>query len=141
MESKQVKILLDKFFEGQTTLEEERLLEIYFHQDEIADAFVPFQPYFVHTRSVQSVSIDKQLSLPNKSFLSLMGKRIVSVAAIGLALFSLSVFDFNKPTDEELAFAAFKENMFLVSNQLNRAQQDITYINYLYNTPNQSKKQ
>ena len=140
MESKQVKILLDKFFEGQTTLEEERLLEIYFHQDEIADAFVPFQPYFVHTRSVQSVSIDKQLSLPNKSFLSLMGKRIVSVAAIGLALFSLSVFDFNKPTDEELAFAAFKENMFLVSNQLNRAEQDITYINYLYNTPNQSKK-
>lgn len=136
MESKQVKILLDKFFEGKSTLEEERLLEIYFQQDEIADAFVPFQPYFVHTRSVQSVSIDKQFSLPNKSFLSLMGKRIASIAAIGLAIFWL----FNKPTEEELAFVAFKENMFLVSNQLNRAQHDITYINYLYNTPNQSKK-
>jgi len=140
MESKQVKILLDKFFEGKSTLEEERLLKIYFQQDEIADAFVPFQPYFVHTRSVQSVSIDKQFSLPDKSFLSVMGKRIASIAAIGLAVFSLSVFDFNKPTEEELAFAAFKENMFLVSNQLNRAQHDVTYINYLYNTPNQSKK-
>ena len=140
MESKQVKILLDKFFEGKSTLEEERLLKIYFQQDEIADAFVPFQPYFVHTRSVQSVSIDKQFSLPNKSFLSVMGRRIASIAAIGLAVFSLTVFDFNKPTEEELAFAAFKENMFLVSNQLNRAEQDITYINYLYNTPNQSKK-
>ena len=140
MESKQVKILLDKFFEGKSTLEEERLLKIYFQQDEIADAFVPFQPYFVHTRSVQSVSIDKQFSLPDKSFLSVMGKRIASIAAIGLAVFSLTVFDFNKPTEEELAFAAFKENMFLVSNQLNRAQHDVTYINYLYNTPNQSKK-
>lgn len=140
MEFKQVKILLDKFFEGKSTLEEERLLETYFQQDEIADAFVPFQPYFVHTRSVQSVSIDKQFSLPNKSFLSVMGRRIASIAAIGLVVFSLSVFDFNKPTEEELAFAAFKDNMFLVSNQLNRAEQDITYINYLYNTPNQSKK-
>lgn len=140
MDFKQVKILLDKFFEGKSTLEEERLLKIYFQQDEIADAFVPFQSYFVHTRSVQSVSIDKQLSLPDKSFLSVMGKRIASIAAIGLAVFSLTVFDFNKPTEEELAFAAFKENMFLVSNQLNRAEQDITFINYLYNTPNQSKK-
>jgi hypothetical protein len=44
------------------------LLEIYFQQDEIAESFLPFQSYFVHTRSVQSVSINKQLSLPKKHF-------------------------------------------------------------------------
>jgi hypothetical protein len=140
MESKQVKILIDKFFEGETTLEEEHLLEIYFQQDEIAESFLPFQSYFVHTRSVQSVSINKQLSLPKKTFLSVKQQRIASIAVVGLTVFWLAVYDFNQPTKEELAFSTFKENMFLMADQFNRAEQDITYVNYLYNTSNQSKK-
>jgi hypothetical protein len=67
-------------------------------------------------------------------------QRIASIAVVGLTVFWLAVYDFNQPTKEELAFSTFKENMFLMADQFNRAEQDITYVNYLYNTSNQSKK-
>jgi|ETNmetMinimDraft_22_1059887.scaffolds.fasta_scaffold00577_4 hypothetical protein len=140
MESKQVKILLDKFFEGNTTLEEEHLLEIYFQQDEIAESFLPFQSYFIHTRSLQSVTINKKLSLPKNTFFSAKKQRIASIAAVGLTVFWFTVSNFTQPAIEELAFSTFKENMFLMSNQLNRAEQDITYVNYIYSTSDQLKK-
>ena len=55
MESKQVQILLDKFFEGQTTLKEEQMLKAYFQQDEIDETFMPYQGYFVDIESAQVV--------------------------------------------------------------------------------------
>lgn len=135
MESKQVQILLDKFFEGQTTLKEEQMLKAYFQQDEIDETFMPYQGYFVHIESAQAVSITKHTRLRRKPAAFGWAKRVAAVAAVGMLVFWLSPPIFDAPTEEELAYATFKENMFFMAGQLNKAEQDIAYINHLYDKP------
>lgn len=135
MESKQVQILLDRFFEGQTTLKEERMLKAYFQQEEVAEAFVAYQAYFANVQTAQSVSLNKQMRLQRKPLALTWVKRVVAVAAVGVAIVWLSVPTFDAPSEEELAYAAFKENMFFMADQLNRAEQDVAYINHLYDKP------
>ena len=135
MESKQVQILLDKFFKGQTTLKEEQMLKAYFQQEEVAEAYVPYQSYFSNVQTAQSVSLKKQIRLYRKPLALTWAKRVAAVAAVGMAIVWLSVPTFDAPSEEELAYAAFKENMFFMADQLNRAEQDIAYINHLYDKP------
>ena len=135
MESKQVQILLDKFFEGHTTLEEEQLLKAYFQQDGLEEAFLPYQSYFVNIKSAQAIALDKQLTLSQKLPFFKWYKHVAAVAAVGIAVVWLSIPIFEAPTEEELAYEAFKENIFFISDQLNRAEQDIAYVNQLYDKP------
>lgn len=135
MESKQIHILLDKFFEGQTTLEEDQLLKAYFQQERVEEAFAPYQVYFTNIHLAKTISVNKQFVLNKKPAVSSWVKRVASVAAVGVAVVWLSVPSFDTPTEEEIAYETFKENMLFVSHQLNRAEQDIAHINYLYDKP------
>ncbi len=46
MESVNVKKLLDAYFEGTTSLEEEKSLQNYFNNETVADDLVQYQPIF-----------------------------------------------------------------------------------------------
>ncbi|BDS12028.1 hypothetical protein [Aureispira anguillae] len=48
MDYNQIKILLNKYWEGETSLEEEQLLKAYFNGDSVANDLVPFQPLFAY---------------------------------------------------------------------------------------------
>ena len=135
MESKQLQILLDKFFDGQTTLKEERMLKTYFLQDGVEEVFAPYKTYFTKMQSAQKVSLNKPIGLRKKRGVFAWIRPVVAVAAVASVLVWLSVPTFDTLTEEELAYAAFKENMVFVADQLNRAEQDIAYINHLYDKP------
>ncbi len=60
MDSEQIKILIEKYFEGETTLEEEAQLSAYFNSDRVGDDLKTYQPLFAFFK------IEKQIVLPEK---------------------------------------------------------------------------
>lgn len=50
MKSEEVKILLQKYFEGETTLGDERLLSEYFSQEQVPEELMPYREWFAGLR-------------------------------------------------------------------------------------------
>jgi len=57
---KHIEALLEKYWEGDTTLEEERLLKTYFASNEVADGLRQYAPLFQVLREEQSVQFSQQ---------------------------------------------------------------------------------
>ncbi|MBG0780881.1 MAG: hypothetical protein H0S84_01285 [Bacteroidales bacterium] len=109
MKYKAINQLIEKYFEGLTTLEEEALLREYFEQEEIPEEWQSIRPLF---RLKQDVSLaDKpfeeafdrhlanQKSEINKIF---QWPLVAAVAAVAILFFSL--FDFNEPSSTKDTF-------------------------------------
>jgi hypothetical protein len=60
MDSETIKILIEKYFEGETSLEEENQLSVYFNSDKVAAHLKMYQPLFAFFK------IEKQIVLPKK---------------------------------------------------------------------------
>jgi hypothetical protein len=59
MSNEQIKILLEKYFAGETTLEEEIALGSYFNGDTIADEFKQYQPLFQFFKKEKEIMLSK----------------------------------------------------------------------------------
>jgi len=59
MEKKLIQKLLDKYFEGQTSLEEEKVLHEYFRGPDVDEAFWPFQPLFRYFEAERSTALSE----------------------------------------------------------------------------------
>ncbi|MEN9611744.1 MAG: hypothetical protein RLZZ628_2558 [Bacteroidota bacterium] len=60
MDSEAIKILIEKYFEGETSLEEEAQLSVYFNSDRVGEDLKKYQPLFV------CFKMEKQIVLPTK---------------------------------------------------------------------------
>lgn len=110
MKYKAINQLIEKYFEGLTTLEEEALLREYFEQEEIPEEWQSIRPLFKHYKNVSladksfEATFDKQLanqkSEIKKTFLWPI---VAAVAAISILFFSL--IDFNQTTKIEDTFS------------------------------------
>lgn len=134
MELKQVHKLIEAYFEGTTSLEEEKSLATYFSEEDIDPTLDAYLPYFATLAQER-----KQVS--TKPFLSnsKKRKRWIRVAVVAASfLVGLLVFQQTQqpatPTPEELAFEEFKANMFMVSQHLNRGMEGVAYMETLNTT-------
>ncbi|MEM1321054.1 MAG: hypothetical protein AAGG75_12445 [Bacteroidota bacterium] len=59
MDYNQIKLLLDKYWEGETSLEEEVQLRAYFAQDNIPEDLKPLQPLFAFFAAEQQLELDE----------------------------------------------------------------------------------
>ena len=136
MELKQVHELLDHFFEGATTLEEERQLVSYFSQEDVDSSVQAYLPYFkamVEERNQVLPKIASPFQDKRKPWL-----RAVAIAASLLVGFFVlqQLQKPASPTPEELVFQEFKANMYMVSRQLNKGMQGVAYMETLNTTTN-----
>ncbi len=58
MKTKKAKILLHRFFEGETTLEEEQMLESYFQSEMIDDELLPYKSFFGGIAEIAQTLVD-----------------------------------------------------------------------------------
>ena len=58
MDYKVMERLLDKYFEGETSLKEESRLRAYFQRDDVPENLRPYQPLFRHLAKEQSHELD-----------------------------------------------------------------------------------
>ncbi len=104
METKKIKEILDRYFEGNSSLEEEQVLKAYFSSADIDEEFIPFQPLF---SSIEELNNDLNTVLDDdlmdfilesehkeKNKLRYLWQSVSSIAAI--LLIALLVFNYQK---------------------------------------------
>lgn len=58
MDYKTINELLDKYWEGETSIAEEKILQKYFNSDAVAEELKAFQPMFQYFKTTQEVRMD-----------------------------------------------------------------------------------
>ena len=150
--------LIEKYENGETTLQEEQQLKDYFSQETVAPHLEMYQPIFQYFIQTQKEQFTKDVPLEPKKTINLY--RWIAVAAV--AIFMLGIYIVvgnesktldNLSSEEQLAYnqtiEAFsilssnfnkgKENMNalgLMSNSIEKGTQKITYLNEFSRTTN-----
>lgn len=140
MDCKNIKALLDKYWEGETSLEEEQVLRRYFNEEKVAKDLEAFRPLFLYLKQEKQQSSTQsfeQLVQPtNVRFLWL--KTAIAAASIVLVLLlgGLVYQENNRPAhklaaensalakdtykDPEQAYQEAKAALLLISKGLNK---------------------
>jgi hypothetical protein len=132
MNTRDIKILLDRYYEGETTLEEEKILRDFFNGDEVPVDLAEHKPLFVWTSEERTSETEMTIHLPEEEgkVISLFRKRpalywITGIAATFLLLagyFSLLQPDRNnrlKQEENRMAYEQTKDALMLLSANLN----------------------
>lgn len=129
-DNKHIEKLLEKYFEGQTNLEEEALLKNYFTSDKIASHLEQYRSLF------QYFSVQKTQSnapVPRLETQSLKRYWLSGIAA-GLVLF-LGLYGWQDYKDRQLiaqqAYEDSQNALALIGKYLNQGQDAIYELNYL----------
>jgi len=148
MDSKIIHQLLEKYWEGETSLQEEASLRAFFNQEEVPKEFANVQPLFQFFKKEQEAYLDsdfeKRLSTklkvvdnqkPRAHSLTYYIKRVAAVAAIFIAiLFFLNKNNFldaggelasvevtsAEKAEAKMAYAEAKAALLLISKKLNK---------------------
>lgn len=136
------KILLEKYWAGGTTLEEEKALKAYFNSQEVSEELLPYANTFQYFSIAKTRTLETPVSLlvrPNPSSLTVIkSKKIFFFSRIAAAIILLILIGFgyqkiNQPTkaerlanywaakeitDPKLALAKTKAALLIVSEKL-----------------------
>lgn len=143
MELNKIETLLDKYFEGNTSIDEENTLKSYFSQDNIPSHLQDYKAMFNYFAQNKEVTSNKPIQVkPNKKAWR-VNLLVASVAVI--LLFTVLVVDF-KPNSEKLTKTEIKEAQKaledtkkafqLISKNLNKGNNAIAYLNKFESTKN-----
>jgi hypothetical protein len=136
MEDHKIRMLLDKYWEGETSLAEEQDLRSYFASSQVADEFLSYSPLFAYFQDAQHVQMKGEIKTPVLQLSS--GKTIsmrwlINVAA-SVAIF-LAMFFLNRNSkstlteqyayhdtyqDPQEAYDEVKRALLFVSEKMNR---------------------
>lgn len=136
MEEIKIRQLLDKYWEGETSLEEERELSSYFGSSQVTDEFAPFIPLFAFFEEGRHIRMEASVVQPpiEETKGKIVNIRwLVSIAAsvaIFLAVFFINqkisteqtaqyAFEDTYHTPEE-AYAEVKKALLYVSTKMNK---------------------
>tara|TARA_R110000787_G_scaffold86285_9_gene184088 strand:+ start:20104 stop:20538 length:435 start_codon:yes stop_codon:yes gene_type:complete len=144
MELAKIESLLDAYFEGETSLDQEKILRDYFSSATIAPHLMAYQGLFVGLKNAQQEVSEREISLPQASsnsrrwWLSIAASAIILLGVVGLQ------FSGNQMTSEEQqALAAFnktRETLLLMSNSFNKGTQELAVIGQFTETKNRILK-
>jgi len=123
MDYKKVNELLEKYFEGESSLQEEAILSSYFNQPEVAAELKEYQSlfqYFEEEKSIQ-LSDDFENRLLEKIELQPSEAKIKRLPFIGQLrrIAAAAVFAEYDAMDEQEAYERTKAALMLISNKLN----------------------
>lgn len=163
MNIENIDALLEKYWDGQTSLEEERRLKRYFNGTEINEKHLPFRDLFVAQEDMdipilgddfdqlilQEIKTDTPVrSLPKRSFTNIL-KYAAAILFFGVGIFlfqqnlksdQLANSEFlivngkkYYPADEKEAYELTKQALLLVSTKMKKSETGIKEIKQLEN--------
>ena len=144
MELAKIESLLDSYFKGETSLDQENMLREYFSTADIAPHLMAYQGLFIGLKNAQKEVSEQEVSLPESStnsrrwWLSIAVSLVILLGVIGLQ------FPTNQLTAEEQhALAEFNKSrttLLLMSNSFNSATQELAVISQFTETKNRILK-
>ncbi len=146
MELYKIEIILEKYFEGRTTIVEENELRTYFSSPEVAQHLIQYKSmfgFFVEAKAAQLQQLKPFLQKKSNKKPYLIG---LSIAASVVVLLGIGFFDYyNKQTitqdlgtydNPEVAFKATQKALTLLSNNVNVGVKSVQYIGEYENSKN-----
>ena len=135
MELKLVEQLLEKYFQGETTIAEEKQLKAYFSSNDVAPHLVKYQSLFGYFETQKEAQFEQKLPLQPRKQNTV---KWIGIAASFVVLFGLATFYFypSEPKHEDLgtydnpeeAFAATHKALLMVSEQVNIGMESVVYL-------------
>ena len=135
MELKLVEQLLEKYFQGETTIAEEKQLKAYFSSNDVAPHLAKYQSLFGYFEKQKETQFEQKLPLqPRKQ----NNVKWIGIAASFVVLFGLATFYYypSEPKQEDLgtydnpeeAFIATQKALQMVSEQVNIGMESVVYL-------------
>ena len=139
MELDKIEILIEKYFQGETSIAEENDLKKYFSSSDVAQHLEQYTPIFGYFSQAKSQLFTQEIPLLSKS----RSKRNVawfSIAASVVVLLSIGTFTYFKYANAnanqdlgtykspELALQETQKALAMLSNQVNVGAESVQYI-------------
>lgn len=132
-----IEILLEKYFEAQTSIAEEKELKNYFASPDVAQHLEQYKPIFGYATQAKQEQFTATIPLNTKKRKSVVW---LSVAASVAVLLSVGLFTFNhynQPVSEDLgtyddpevAFRETQKALALISQSVNKGIESMEYLN------------
>ena len=144
MEYSKIKDLLDLYFKGNTTLDQEKSLRTYFNSEGVDDRLKPYTVLFnTFDKAAQDV-FEGSLLIPEKTRFN--QKWWLKIAALMISIIGVAGFMYsanNKAIQEREALAALKQSkdaMYLMASQFNKATQTLSLVDQFQETKNKYLK-
>ncbi len=122
MELNKIKSLLDQYFEGNTTLEQEKQLRKYFQTDEVAEELATYKTLFSAFDQAREEKSNEDIKLPIVKSKRLKSWWYAAAAVLVLAI-GIGGMQFSQVQKEKEALVALKktkEAMLFLSENLNK---------------------
>ena len=144
MEYSKIKDLLDLYFKGNTTLDQEMSLRTYFNSEDVDVRLKPYTVLFnTFDKAAQDV-FEGSLLIPEKTRFN--QKWWLKLAAVMISIIGVAGFMYsanNKAIQEREALAALKQTknaMYLMASQFNKATQTLSLVDQFQETKNKYLK-
>lgn len=144
MEYSKIKDLLDLYFKGNTTLDQEMSLRNYFNSEGVDDRLKPYTVLFnTFDKAAQDV-FEGSLLIPEKTRFN--QKWWLKLAAVMISIIGVAGFMYSansKAIQEREALAALKQSkdaMYLMASQFNKATQTLSLVDQFQKTKNKYLK-
>ena len=138
MELKTIEVLLERYLEGETTMEEETVLRAYFKKEEnIPKKWIHYSHFFAYCESAKKESFPSSSKTKSKTPVNIWMMAAASIAlVVGLQLSGLFESESTplKQQEAEFVFQQFQTQMKNVSSHLNKGVQKVAYLDYLDET-------
>jgi len=134
MELDNIKSLLEKYFEAETTIAEENELKSYFSSSNVAPELEQYKPMFGYFSEAKYEQPNHQATIQSKTKRNLTW---ISIAASVVVLFGIGAFYFNQETQNqdlgsfenpEIAFRETQKALDLLSGNFNKGVQSVQYV-------------
>ncbi|UQD57597.1 hypothetical protein [Flavobacterium sp. K5-23] len=142
MELDKIDIILEKYFQGETSISEENELKAYFSSSNIAPHLEEYKPMFSYFGAGKEQKFEKEIPLlANKRYVAW-----VSIAASIVVLFGIITFVFTEDKvmskelgtydDPEVALKETQKALAMLSGQVNVGIESVIYVKEYENAKN-----
>lgn len=146
MEFNKIEVLLEKYFEGETSIAEEIELKNYFSSPNVAPHLEQYQSLFEYFSMAKEQKYTQQiplLSIKRKvAWLSIAASVVIMLGIGSYVYFNANVAMENKELgsydDPEEALAATQKALAMLSNNVNLGVESVQYIQVYENTKNKA---
>ena len=134
MEVQKTEQLIEQFLEGNTTLQEEKMLKEYFTQNEVPSHLSVYEPLFGYYKMTKSeISKDFEFPVKKQNYTKWFG---VAASIVFITLIAFFYLQDSTPKQENLgtfdspeeAFVETHKALQLVANNLNSGMESVSYL-------------
>lgn len=138
---KEMEMLLDKYFEAATTLQEEEQLRNYFAAENISPALQPYASMFAYYEREKTDTFtfafpETAPKRSNRQWLSVAASAVILLSVGTFAYFNQKSGDLGTFQSPEQAYAETEKALELLSHQLNRGLESVEYVSEYENSKN-----